>query len=73
MGLIVMSERDLHRIEGLSKIVDGRLILISVPYVLALSARLVCRLLDWICALGAASNGHKAIGRPANNQIIDKQ
>ncbi|API51709.1 hypothetical protein BMW22_08820 [Rhizobium leguminosarum] len=39
MGLIAMSERDLQRIEVLSKVVDGRATLVSAARVLGLSER----------------------------------
>nr|WP_223217217.1 ISNCY family transposase [Rhizobium cauense] len=69
MGLIAMSERDLQRIEVLSKIIDGRSTLVSAAHVLDLSTRQVRRLLDRIRTDGAASIRHQAIGRPSNNRI----
>ncbi|MBB4193314.1 MULTISPECIES: hypothetical protein [Rhizobium] len=45
MGLIAMSERDLQRIEVLSKVADGRMTMVSASHVLALSERQVRRLL----------------------------
>jgi hypothetical protein len=69
MGLIAMSERDLQRIEVLSKVVDGRMTLVTAAHVLGLSTRQVHRLLDRIRTTGAASIRHKAIGRPSNNRI----
>jgi transposase len=69
MGLIAMSERDVQRIEVLSKVVDGRMTLVSAARVLGLSERQVRRLLDRIRTNGAASIRHKAIGRPSNNRI----
>ncbi|MFW8642024.1 ISNCY family transposase [Rhizobium beringeri] len=69
MGLIAMSERDLQRIEVLSKVVDGRATLVSAARVLGLSERQVRRLLERIRTTGAASIRHKAIGRPSNNRI----
>ena len=69
MGLIAMSERDLQRIEVLSKVVDGRMTLVAAAHVLGLSTRQVHRLLDRIQTTGAASIRHKAIGRPSNNRI----
>lgn len=71
MGLIAMSERDLQRIEVLSKVVAGRLTLVLAAHVLDLSTRQVRRLLDRIETSGAASIRHKAIGRPSNNRICD--
>lgn len=69
MVLIAMSERDLQRIEVLSKVIGGRMALAA--HVLGLSTRQVRRLLDRISAGGAASIRHKAIGRPSNNRICD--
>lgn len=39
MGLIAMSERDLQRIEVLSKVIDGRMTMVSAAHVLGLSER----------------------------------
>jgi len=71
MGLIAMSERDLQRIEVLSKVIDGRMTLVSAAHVLDLSTRQVRRLLQRMRTGGAASIRHKAIGRPSNNRISD--
>ncbi|MGO4569877.1 ISNCY family transposase [Rhizobium sp. 2YAF20] len=71
MGLIAMSERDLQRIAVLSKVVDGRMTMVSAAHVLDLSERQVRRLLERIRTGGAASIRHKAIGRPSNNRISD--
>ncbi|ARM14599.1 hypothetical protein Bra5_PA00101 (plasmid) [Rhizobium phaseoli Brasil 5] len=48
MGLIAMSERDLQRIEVLSKVIAGRMTMVTAAHVLALSERQVRRLLDRI-------------------------
>lgn len=66
-----MSERDLQRIEVLSKVVAGRMTLVSAARVLDLSTRQVRRLLERIRADGAASIRHKARGRRSNNRICD--
>ncbi len=71
MGLIAMSERDLQRIEVLSKVIDGRMTMVSAAHVLDLSTRQVRRLLEWIRTDGAASIRLRAIGRPSNNRISD--
>ncbi|NHT77588.1 ISNCY family transposase [Rhizobiaceae bacterium CRRU44] len=71
MGLIAMSERDLQRIEVLSKVVAGRMTMVSAAHVLDLSERQIRRLLERIRTGGAASIRHKAIGRPSNNRIGD--
>lgn len=69
MGLITMSERDLQRIEVLSKVMAGRMTMVSAAHVLDLSERHIRRLLERIRIGGAASIRHKAIGRPSNNRI----
>ena len=66
-----MSERDLQRIEILSKVVAGRMTTVSAAHVLDLSERQVRRLLERMRTGGAASIRHKAIGRPSNNRISD--
>ncbi|MBY5450612.1 ISNCY family transposase [Rhizobium leguminosarum] len=71
MGLIAMSERDLQRIEILSKVIAGRMTMVSAAHVLDLSTRQVRRLLERINTGGAASIRHKAIGRPSNNRISE--
>jgi hypothetical protein len=71
MGLIAMSERDLQRIEVLSKVAAGRMTVVSAAHVLDLSERQVRRLLERMRTGGAASIRHKAIGRPSNNRISD--
>ncbi|MBB3657615.1 putative ArsR family transcriptional regulator [Rhizobium sp. BK650] len=54
MGLIAMSERDVQRIEILSKVMAGRMTLVSAAHVLDLSERQVRRLLERIRTTGAA-------------------
>ena len=46
MGLIAMSERDLQRIEVLSKVVERRMTIVAAAHVPALSPRQVRRLLE---------------------------
>lgn len=71
MGLIAMSERDLQRIEVLSKVIGSRMTLPAAAHVLGLSERQVRRLVERMRTGGAASIRHKAIGRPSNNKISD--
>jgi transposase len=71
MGLIVMSERDLQRIEVLSKVTEGRTTIASAAHVLALSTRQVRRLLDVFEEVGATAIRHKSRDRPSNNRISD--
>ena len=69
MGLIAMSERDLQRIEVLSKVVERRMTIVAAAHVLALSPRQVRRLLERLQTDGAAAIRHKARGQPSNNRI----
>jgi hypothetical protein len=71
MGLIAMSERDLQRIEVLSKVAAGRMTMVTAAHVLDVSTRQVRRLLTRMSIGGAASIRHKAIGRSSNNRISD--
>ncbi|MBD0416287.1 ISNCY family transposase [Oryzicola mucosus] len=71
MGLIAMSERDLQRTEVLSRVIAGRMTIVSAACVLDLSTRQVRRLLNRIQTGGAASIRHRSIGRPSNNRISD--
>ncbi|MCZ8181321.1 MAG: helix-turn-helix domain-containing protein, partial [Rhizobium sp.] len=54
MGWIAMSERDLQRIEILSKVAAGLMTTVSAAHVLDLSERQVRRLLERIRTGGAA-------------------
>ncbi len=69
MGLIAMSERDLQRIEVLSKVIERRMTIVSAAHVLALSPRQVRRLLERLQTDGAAALRHKARGQPSNHRI----
>ncbi|WP_367714736.1 ISNCY family transposase [Nitratireductor sp. GISD-1A_MAKvit] len=69
MGLILMSERELQRVEVLSKVAEGRMTVVSAAHVLALSQRQVRRLLNRFRLDGAAALRHKARGRLSNNRI----
>jgi transposase len=69
VGLVIMSERELNRIEVLSQVVDRRMTAITAANVLGLSRRQVHRLLKTFQSDGAAAIRHKARGRRSNNQI----
>jgi hypothetical protein len=71
MGLVLMSERELNRIEVLSRIMEGRLSVSAASAVLALSPRQVRRLIATFRVDGAAAIRHKARGRRSNNRIHD--
>jgi hypothetical protein len=69
MELIAMSERDLQRIEVLSKGVERRMTIVAADHVLALSPRQVRRVLERLQTDGAAAIRHKARCRLSNNLI----
>jgi transposase len=69
MGLVIMSERELNRIEVLSQVTQGRMTAITATNVLELSRRQVHRLLKIFQAGGAAAIRRKARGRRSNNWI----
>lgn len=69
MGWVVMSERELNRIEILSQVSQGRMSAVAAANVLGLSRRQVHRLLKRLETEGAASIRHKARGRPSNRRI----
>ena len=69
MGWIVMSERELNRIEILAQIEDGRLSVAAAASVLDLTRRQVHRLLRRFREDGPSGICHRARGRPPNNRI----
>lgn len=71
MGWVMMSERELNRIEVLAQISDGRLSVVDGALLLGLSRRQIFRLLGRFRKDGAAGLRHKARGKPPNNRIHD--
>jgi transposase len=71
MGLVLMSERELHRIEVLSQVLDGSMRSRTAARLLDLSLRQVQRLLCKIRDEGAVAVRHKLRGRPSNNRVGD--
>jgi len=69
VGLIIMSERELNRIEVLSQVTRGVLTAVSAGNVLGLSRRQVHRLLKDFQTGGPGAIRHKARGRKSNNWI----
>lgn len=69
MGWVLMSERDLKRIEVLAQIDDGRLTIDNGANMLCLTRRQVFRLLKRYRLDGAAAIRHKARGKPPNNRV----
>ncbi len=66
MGWVLMSERELNRIEVLSRIDEGVLPVASAAALLGLSPRQVHRLMRTFRDDGAAAIRHKARGRRSN-------
>ena len=62
VGLMIMSERELNRIEVLSQVIQGRMTAVTAANVLGLSRRQVHRLLKDFQTDGAAAIRHKARG-----------
>jgi transposase len=69
VGLVIMSERELNRIEVLSQVTQGRMTAVTAANVLGLSRRQVHRLLKDFQTEGPAAIRHKARGRKSNNLI----
>ena len=69
MGWVMMSERELNRVEVLSQIDEGRLTVANGANMLDLTVRQVYRLLKRYRLVGASAIRHKARGKAPNNQI----
>lgn len=69
MGWVVMSERELKRVEVLAQVDDGRLSIDNAANMLALTRRQIFRLLKLYRQDGASAIRHKARGTPPNNRI----
>lgn len=69
MGWVVMSERELNRVEVLAQVDDGRLSVDNAANMLDLTRRQVFRLLKRYRQDGATAIRHKSRGRIPNNQI----
>ena len=69
MGWVLMSERELNRVEVLSQVSQGRMTASAAATVLRLSRRQVHRLLKRLEDDGPAAIRHKGRGRASNNRI----
>lgn len=69
MGLVVMSEHELRRVEVLSRVLDGTMRTGTAASVLAISPRQVQRLLRRYREDGAGAVRHGLRGRPSNNRF----
>jgi transposase len=71
MGWVLMSEREVHRVEVLSSVVARRMSTSEAASVLCLSDRQVQRLLKAFREVGAIALRHRARGRPSNNRTLE--
>lgn len=69
MGWVMMSERELGRIEVASRVVDGSMSGTTAASVLAVSPPHIRRMVKRFREDGAAAIRHGLRGRPSNNQI----
>ena len=69
MGWVIMSERELNRVEVLAQVDDGRLSVDNAANMLDLTRRQIFRLLKRYRQDGASAIRHKARGKPPNNRI----
>ena len=69
MGWVMMSERELNRVEVLAQVDDGRLSVDNAANMLDLTRRQIFRLLKRYRQDGASAIRHKARGKPPKNLI----
>ncbi len=69
MGWVMMSERELNRIEVLAQVDDGRLSVQNGANMLDVTKRQMFRLLKRYRSDGAGAIRHKARGKAPNNKI----
>lgn len=69
MGWVIMSERELNRVEVLAQVDDGRLSVDNAANMLDLTRRQIFRLLKRYRQDGASAIRHQARGKPPNNRI----
>ncbi|WP_422376420.1 ISNCY family transposase [Roseibium sp.] len=69
MGWVLMSERDLQRIEVLAQVDDGDIGVTTAAHLMNMSRRHVYRLLDRFRSEGPGGIRHRARGRRPNNAI----
>ncbi|KZL18103.1 hypothetical protein PsAD37_03106 [Pseudovibrio sp. Ad37] len=71
MGWVVMSERELNRVEVIAQVVRGELSNAGAGNLLDLSVRQISRLVKRYRDEGASGLRHRARGKRPNNQISD--
>ncbi|GGW42842.1 hypothetical protein GCM10011452_33960 [Gemmobacter lanyuensis] len=69
MGWVIMSERELNRVEVVAQVEDSRLSIDNAASMLDLTRRQIFRLLQRYRRDGASAIRHKARGKPPNNRI----
>tara|TARA_R110002012_G_scaffold202809_1_gene371980 strand:- start:644 stop:1021 length:378 start_codon:yes stop_codon:yes gene_type:complete len=69
MGWVVMSARELNRVEVVAQVDDGRLSIDHAASMLGLTRRQIFRLLKRYRQDGASAIRHRARGKPPNNRI----
>ena len=69
MGWVIMSERELNRVEVLAQVDDGCLSVDNAANMLDLTRRQVFRLLKRYRQDGASAIRHQARGKPPNNMV----
>ena len=69
MGWVLMSERDVQRIEDLTEVLAGKRTVASAVIVLAVSARQVGRLLIRLREDGGGGLVHKGRGQSSNHRV----
>ena len=69
MGWVLMSERDVRRIEVLSEVLSGRRTVASAAVVLAITARQISRLLIRVRQDGGGGLIHKGRGQSSNHSV----
>jgi hypothetical protein len=69
MGWVLMSERDVRRIEVLTEVFSGRRTVASAAVVLAITVRQVNRLLIRLCADGDGGLIYKDRGQSSNHRL----
>src|SRR5262245_32666824 len=71
MGWVLMSERDVRRIEVLTEVLSGRRTVASAATVLAITVRQVNRLLIRLREDGGGGLIHKGRGKSSNHSMCD--
>ena len=71
MGVVLMSNRELNRIDVLARLESGRLTPVIAASLLQVSERQVYRLMRRFRDDGAAGMADRRRGRPSNNRLPD--